>query len=66
MKEVNFLHEHVNGTLGIPGDVSSGINECILKSTHNRTSRTSLVNRANKPYIIQIIKNPEMETAYTV
>ncbi|MDC0008827.1 hypothetical protein OAE73_00530 [bacterium] len=66
MKEADFLHKYVNSILDIPGDLSSGINGCIPKSVYNRACRILEANGANKPHIIQVIEDPEVETTYIV
>lgn len=66
MKEADFLHKYVNSILDVPGDLSSGINGCIPKSVYDRTCRILEANGANKPRIIQVIEDPEVETTYIV
>lgn len=66
MNDIDFINKHIEDILDVPGDLSSGINGCILESAYKRACEILEVNGAPKPRIVQIIRDPEVETTYIV
>ena len=66
MNDIDFINKYLEDILDVPGDISSGINGCILESVYNRTCEILEANGAPKPRIVQVIKDPEVETTYIV
>ena len=51
MKEEDFIHRHIESILDVPGDLSSGINCCILASAFDRACDILESNGSKKPTI---------------
>ena len=66
MKEEDFIHRHIESILDVPGDLSSGINGCILASVFDRACDILESNGSKKPNIVDIIDDPECELTYLV
>ena len=66
MTESDFIYKYIESILDVPGDLSSGVNGCIPKSAYNRVCSILKSNGATKPRIVQVIKDPEVETTYIV
>ena len=66
MTEKDFIFRHIESILDVPGDLSSGINGCIVKSAYDRACKILEANGAPKPRIIQVIEDPEVEVTYIV
>jgi len=66
MSEEDFIYRHIESILDVPGDLSSGINGCILASAYDRTCRILKEHVATKPLIVDTIDDPECELTYLV
>ncbi len=66
MSEEDFIYRHIESILDVPGDLSSGINGCILASAYDRTCRILKEHGATKPLIVDTIDDPECELTYLV
>ena len=66
MTEKDFIFKYIESILDVPGDLSSGINGCIVKSAYDRACKILEANGALKPRIIQVIEDPEVEVTYIV
>jgi hypothetical protein len=66
MKQDDFIYKHIENILDVPGDLSSGINGCILASAYDRTCEILESNGSKKPKIVQVIDDPECELTYLV
>ena len=66
MKEEDFIHRHIESILDVPGDLSSGINGCILASVFDRACDILESNGSKKPRVVQVIDDPECELTYLV
>jgi hypothetical protein len=66
MDDSAFIKKHIESILDVPGDITSGINGCILESAYKRACKILEANGAPKPTIIHVIKDPEVETTYIV
>ena len=65
-EEQNFIHRYIESILDVPGDLSSGINGCILASVFDRACDILESNGSKKPTIVDIIDDPECELTYLV
>tara|TARA_Y100000389_G_C17328496_1_gene446796 strand:- start:590 stop:799 length:210 start_codon:yes stop_codon:yes gene_type:complete len=66
MKEEDFIYRHIENILDVPGDLSSGINGCILASAFDRACDILESNGSKKPNIVDVIDDPECELTYLV
>lgn len=66
MSEEEFIFRYIEDILDVPGDLSSGINGCIIKSAFDRACQILEAHGAPKPRIIQVIEDPEVEITYIV
>ena len=66
MKEQDFIYKYIESILDVPGDLSSGINGCIIASAYKRTCEILESNGSIKPTIVQVIDDPECELTYLV
>tara|TARA_B110000879_G_scaffold176953_1_gene231217 strand:+ start:38 stop:271 length:234 start_codon:yes stop_codon:yes gene_type:complete len=62
----DFIYKHIESILDVPGDLSSGINGCILASAYSRACNILESNGSNKPNIVHTIDDPECELTYLV
>jgi hypothetical protein len=66
LTDKDFIYEHIESILDVPGDLSSGINGCIVKSAYDRACKILEAHGATKPRIVQVIEDPEVEVTYIV
>ena len=66
MSEEDFIYRHIESILDVPGDLSSGINGCILASAYDRACEILEAHGALKPTIVDVIDDPEFELTYIV
>lgn len=61
-----FIYRHIESILDVPGDLSSGVNGCIVASAFDRACEILEAHGAPRPKIVQIINDPEVELTYIV
>ncbi len=66
MTDQDFIEKYLEDILDVPGDISSGVNGCILESAYKRACTILKAHGAPKPRIVHTIKDPECETTYIV
>lgn len=66
LTDKDFIYKHIESILDVPGDLSSGINGCIVASAYDRACQILEAHGAAKPKIVQVINDPEVETTYIV
>lgn len=66
MNKEDFIYRHIESILDVPGDLSSGINGCILASAYDRACNILESHGAAKPTIVHTIDDPECELTYLV
>lgn len=64
--DANFIFKHIESILDVPGDLSSGINGCIVASAYDRACEILEAHGAPRPIIVQVINDPEVELTYLV
>jgi hypothetical protein len=65
-EEADFIWRHIECILDVPGDISSGVNGCILARVYDRACDILEAHGAPKPTIVDIINDPECEQTYIV
>ena len=66
MTNDEFIYKHIESILDVPGDLSSGINGCIVASAYDRACQILEAHGAPKPRIVHVINDPEVEVTYIV
>lgn len=66
LTDKDFIYKYIESILDVPGDLSSGINGCIVASAYDRACQILEANGAVKPKIVQVINDPEVEITYIV
>ena len=66
MDNRDFIYRHIESILDVPGDLSSGVNGCILASAYDRACEILEAHGALKPTIVDVIDDPEFELTYIV
>lgn len=66
LTDKDFIYKYIESILDVPGDLSSGINGCIVASAYDRACQILEAHGAVKPKIVQVINDSEVEITYIV